>query len=198
MLAAASGHSAAVEQLLANQADSNAKENANGQTALMFAAASDRRDVVKLLLELGADVALDVEGDGHLVAGVARGSAAGRDSPGDAAHADQCRRQVRRADAHGAASAGQAAKDIPGVTRPYNYNELIGKQGGLSALHFAARQGSMATVKALLDGRRRRQPARAPATAPRRCWWRPSTATSISPCSCSTRAPTRTWPARPA
>jgi len=32
--------------------------------------------------------------------------------------------------------------DVPGVTRPFNYNELIGKHGGLAALHFAAREGS--------------------------------------------------------
>ena len=32
--------------------------------------------------------------------------------------------------------------DVAGVTRGYRYNELIGAQGGLTALHFAARQGS--------------------------------------------------------
>src|SRR4029453_19028214 len=41
--------------------------------------------------------------------------------------------------------------DVPGVTRGFRYNELIGAQGGLSALHFAARQGSMASARALLD-----------------------------------------------
>ena len=114
MLAAASGHVAAVKQLLAHKADVNAKENANDQTALMFAAAYDRPEVVKVLVELGADVAVDVEGDGHLVAGLSRRGAAGRDSPGDAAHADQRRRQVRGADAHRAAAAGQAGERHPG------------------------------------------------------------------------------------
>jgi len=42
--------------------------------------------------------------------------------------------------------------DVPGVTRPYRYNELIGTQGGLTALHFAARQGSVAAARALVDG----------------------------------------------
>jgi ankyrin repeat protein len=37
------------------------------------------------------------------------------------------------------------------VTRPYRYNELIGAQGGLTALHFAARQGSAASARALVD-----------------------------------------------
>jgi ankyrin repeat protein len=40
---------------------------------------------------------------------------------------------------------------VPGVTRGFRYNELIGKQGGLTALHFAARQGHVATARALVD-----------------------------------------------
>ena len=40
--------------------------------------------------------------------------------------------------------------EVAGVTRPYSYNELIGKQGGLTALHFAARQGALATVETLV------------------------------------------------
>ena len=58
MLAAASGHVAAVKQLIAHKADLNARELASEQTALMFAAAFDRPEVVKLLVEVGADVAL--------------------------------------------------------------------------------------------------------------------------------------------
>ena len=42
MLAAASGHVAAVKQLVAHKADLNLKEQANDQTALMFAAAACR------------------------------------------------------------------------------------------------------------------------------------------------------------
>ena len=41
-------------------------------------------------------------------------------------------------------------EDVAGVTRPYTFNELIGKQGGLTALHIAARQGASETVKTLL------------------------------------------------
>ncbi len=37
------------------------------------------------------------------------------------------------------------------MTRPYRYNELIGRQGGLTALLFATRQGAMATVEALVN-----------------------------------------------
>jgi ankyrin repeat protein len=41
---------------------------------------------------------------------------------------------------------------VGGVTRPYTFNELIGKQGGLTALHFASRQGALHTVQALVEG----------------------------------------------
>jgi uncharacterized protein len=40
---------------------------------------------------------------------------------------------------------------VAGVNRPYTFEELIGKQGGLTALHFAARQGAMRTVQTLVD-----------------------------------------------
>jgi ankyrin repeat protein len=37
------------------------------------------------------------------------------------------------------------------VTRPFRYNELIGTQGGLSALHFTAREGHVESAKALIE-----------------------------------------------
>src|SRR5262249_61972893 len=40
---------------------------------------------------------------------------------------------------------------IPGASRPYAFNELIGKQGGLTALHFAARQGALRTAQARVE-----------------------------------------------
>ena len=59
-------------------------------------------------------------------------------------------------DGSGTSAAGAAAArgriDVAGVTRGYRYNELIGAQGGLTALHFAARQGSAAAARALVDG----------------------------------------------
>jgi ankyrin repeat protein len=131
MEAAHSGSAEAVRILIENGSDPNLKETANGQTALMFAAASDRLDVVKMLIAHGADIKATsrVEDFAQL-------------------------KIVNDVDANGVprpqqqAPAGQP--DIAGVTRPFNYNELIGKHGGLSALHFAARQGSMASAEALL------------------------------------------------
>ena len=129
MHAAHSGNTDAVRILIENGADPNVKELANGQTALMFAAASDRVEVVKLLIARGADLKATsrVEDLSALTM---------------SAEVDQ----------NGVPVQAQAAQrgDVPGVTRPFNYNELIGKHGGLSALHFAARQGAMATAEALL------------------------------------------------
>ena len=137
MLAAASGHVAAVKQLAAQQADLNARERANDQTALMFAAAFDRPEVVKLLIEVGADV--------QLTSKVLDVSAL--ESPEDA-----LQEEIRQATQRRPAAAPDAGKEVAGVTRPFKYNELIGKQGGFGAVHYAARQGSTASVMALLDG----------------------------------------------
>ena len=133
MQAAHSGSADSARILLENGADPNAKETANGQTALMFAAAADRLDVVKLLMGRGADLAATsrVEDFASLT-------------------------MTNDADQNGVPRPQPppppGGKDIPGVTRPFNYNELIGKHGGLAALHFAARQGAMATAEALIKG----------------------------------------------
>ncbi len=126
MLAAESGTLAAVQRLVTAGADVNALEQAKGQSALMFAAAFDRADVVAFLLSKGADhrVATKVVDLATLTAGdpPARPGAAG------------------------------GAPQIPGLTRQFRYNELIGTQGGLTALLFATREGYTASATALLAG----------------------------------------------
>ena len=129
MHAAHSGSADAVRILLENGADPNQKEVANGQTALMFAAAADRTEVVKLLLARGADL---------------KATSRVEDFSSIATSSEVDQNGVPRQ-----AQPNQRG-DVPGVTRPFNYNELIGKHGGLAALHFAARQGAMASAEALL------------------------------------------------
>lgn len=133
MHAAASGNVDAVRMLVENGAEPNAKETANGQTALMFASAADRADVVRFLLAHGADPAVTsrVEDFSKIVL------------------ADPLDPQGQRRQTQGQQPANVV--DIPGVTRPFTYNELIDKHGGLAALHFAARQGAMTTVRALVE-----------------------------------------------
>ena len=126
MLAAESGTLPAVQRLVTAGADVNALEQAKGQSALMFAAAFDRADVVAFLLGKGADhrLATKVVDLATLTAGdpPARPGAAG------------------------------GAAQIPGLTRQFRYNELIGTQGGLTALLFATREGYTASATALLAG----------------------------------------------
>jgi ankyrin repeat protein len=139
MLAAASGNVRAVALLLERGADVEAQENAHGQTALMFAAARNHAPVVQMLMARGAksSVATKIIDLGALTA-----------APGEEAQQGQ-----RPPAASGPAAPPAAAPaDVAGVTRPYRYNELIGKQGGLTALLLAARQGARETALALVDG----------------------------------------------
>ena len=151
MLAASAGHADAVRALLDHKADPNAKESANGETALMFAAALDRADVVALLVQRGADATI---------------ASKVVDLSPLTAPEDDLQREIRdRQNAESAARNGAAPPPadpsafqgpatrtgVPGASRPYAFNELIGKQGGLTALHFAARQGSLRTAQVLVE-----------------------------------------------
>lgn len=142
MLAARVGSVDAVKALLDRGADPNAKESAYGQTALIFAAALDRADVVALLTARGADPNVasaftDVK------------ALAVPDPP----TAGQSARLPAETPPEAKPSDGKAIKppDVAGTTRPYRYNELIGAQGGLTPLHFAARQGGLKSAQALVD-----------------------------------------------
>mgnify|MGYP002630253260 CR=1 FL=1 len=131
MQASHAGSTESVRMLVENGAELDAVELANGQTALMFAAASNRVDVVKMLLARGADVGITSRVEDFSALTMSN---------------DVDQNGVPRP-----AAVSGPGPDVPGLTRPYNYNELIGKHGGLAALHFAARQGAMATVEALVN-----------------------------------------------
>ncbi|HUU34035.1 MAG TPA: ankyrin repeat domain-containing protein [Vicinamibacterales bacterium] len=162
MLAAQSGNVATVAALLDATADVNAAETANGQTPLMFAAAYDRADVVTLLLNRGAAAATTskvVDLAALTMDGPMEPQGAPQNPPRTGAGAIAT--GGGRAPEPGAAPASPAAAparpaaaarpaDVAGATRPFRYNELIGAQGGLSALHFAARQGAAAAARALI------------------------------------------------
>jgi len=145
MLAATSGHTAAVQALLDRGADPNAVESSAGETALMFATADDRADVVALLLKRGARA--------EMVSKVA--DLTNLTPPEEQLQADLREAAAAKAAAKGdkpaAAPAGADKKGIAGLTRGYTYDELLGKQGGFTALHFAARQGAMRSIQALVD-----------------------------------------------
>jgi ankyrin repeat protein len=173
MLAAASGNTDAVAALLGHSADPNAKESAHGETPLMFAAALDRSDVARLLVQHGANPyetskVVDLTGvvapeeslqneiraaqNARSAAAAKAAAAVAAGAPAAAGAAVGGAPMVNGARQGSGAGRGAASgPEIPGVTRAFNYNELIGKEGGLTALHFAARQGALQTVKALVE-----------------------------------------------
>jgi uncharacterized protein len=146
MLAAAAGNVDAVRILAYYSTNVNARENVKGETALTFAAASGRADAIRVLTAAGADPrvatneldlsAFAKEEQERFAA--ERGNNGGRGGRGAAPGAE------------GRGGAPQAPQ-IPGVSRQYNYTELVGYWGGISPLHIAARQGHLESVKALLE-----------------------------------------------
>lgn len=143
MLAAASGNAAIVEALAQAGATLDLVDTALGQTALMFGAGAGRTEAVKALLARGAKV--DVVS--HVV------DLSKVEVPEEVLQ-DQARQEQRpqadKAAAPAPAPAARPMSGVAGMSRPFKYNELIGKHGGLSALHFAARQGAFDTAAALV------------------------------------------------
>ncbi len=136
MIAAAAGDTKTITSLVENGSDINAKDTAKGETPLMFAAAFNRADAVKLLLARGADHTTTTKVVDLFALTAPEEEAMLRGTGGNSTRPQ----------------AGPARVDVAGATRGYRYNELISTQGGLTALHFAARQGFTDVVKALVDG----------------------------------------------
>jgi uncharacterized protein len=153
--AAASGSAETVTILLDHGADVNAREPQWEQTPLMFAAAAGRTAVVKVLLARGADV----KATGKVV----NISERNRYDSAESRERNARMAAIQRDLATKAAAAGGAAAPAPAARgrrggddgnepEPLGYAELVGAQGGLSALLLAARDGQEETVFALLDG----------------------------------------------
>jgi ankyrin repeat protein len=146
MLAADAGSAESVRVLIEHKADLNASDTANGETALMFAAARDRVDAVRELLGHQADAArISKVTD---LSGVVAPEEFLQNSIRDAQNAKSAAVNGTKP----APAPANADKGVAGVTRGYSFNELLGKQGGMSALHFASRQGAMRSVQALIEG----------------------------------------------
>ena len=134
MFAAQSGDTRTVTMLVEGGSEVNARETAMGQTPLMFAVAYNRVDVVRLLAARGADVQATSK-----VVDLTKLSSPEEES-------SRPRRQEP-----GSGEGGQRPPDVAGVTRQYRYNELVGSSGGFAPLHFAARQGFVDVVTALVE-----------------------------------------------
>jgi ankyrin repeat protein len=165
MLAAASGSVEAAGALLDRGAAIDAKESAMGQTALMFAAAYDRAAVVDLLTRRGADVAAATNVvDAAAIEKEHRDARRERQKKfGVFAQGQGGRAQEDGEDEEGEKkSGGNLFGKLFGWMRPkgaeketeepkaLTYGQLVGNQGGMTALHLAARQGHLETVERLL------------------------------------------------
>jgi len=151
MLAAASGDVTAVRALLEGGADVHAKEKAMEQTAIMFAAAFNRVEAMQLLIDKGADI------KAHTKVVNLSSLSDPREEAFRQAQAQQAAAPAAGAPAPAAAPAGGGGRfgapnpnAVAGRDRQFRFNELVGYQGGLTPLLFAARQGHTEAVKALV------------------------------------------------
>lgn len=152
--AAASGSRDAIAALLDAGADVNAREPQWGQTPLMFAAGMGRTEAVRLLLSRGADAAVT----GTVVDLKLRNQSDAADSRKRnarvaAAQREAAARLTGKANSAPAGGGRPAARatDSGGEPEPLGYADLVGKQGGLTALLLAVREGFDDTAQALLD-----------------------------------------------
>jgi ankyrin repeat protein len=172
MLAAASGSEEAVRLLLARGAVVDAKESKRGETALMFAAASNRANVVALLLSSGADPALTTNLlDAPTLTKAAdeafkkRIESLREERTKEAAAAGKAPATAEKAGEAESTGGGNVFGKMFGWMTPDKdpkkesnerrerptFGDLVGIQGGMTALLLAARQGNIETVAALLD-----------------------------------------------
>lgn len=181
-LAAQAGNVEAVKALLDHGADIDATDRTHGRTAVVFAVSKDRREVLSLLAARGAKLQLTTTVIDYRERAAADKTAretrdkvmsatTGRkiDSsfdpdpppPGTAPNNVQSPRgpgaepaQTARAGNVGGGGPGDPneGRRGGGGTRPPSDIEQIGKQGGFTALHYAARDGFAAAATTLLDG----------------------------------------------
>src|SRR5688572_15710605 len=159
MLAAQSGNPQAVTTLVENGAEIEAKEKTFGQTPLMFAASMNRVEAIRALLKVGADVKatskvnnvgnLSSQQQEFLASASGSGNQAGGDGTGRAGQVVAPGAGAPAA-AQGAGGGRRSGGGSPGIDRGYFYNELIGTQGGHTALMLAARSGFADAVKTLV------------------------------------------------
>ncbi len=167
-LAAQAGSAAAVRFLLERGADVNAVDATHGRTPLVFAASQNRIEAMRMLIEKGANSALATTvidyGQRSLADSAARmtrdrviTATTGR-TPVAPPQFDPP--QTGRAATTGVGSQGDPAPGpgrggraggAAGGPRPASDIQQIGRQGGLSALHYAARDGFAAAATMLLD-----------------------------------------------
>jgi ankyrin repeat protein len=168
-LAAYAGSAEAISLLGAHGADMNARELSSGQTPLMFAAAYGRADATRELLEFRADPSLETwiidypamaEEDKILIAerdtrlSALFGEDIVSEAPVDGTEVDYEEAETEDDDSESDDDeADEDEEPAPLIDRErLSYAQLVGKQGGNTALLYATRDGHADVVEALLDG----------------------------------------------
>jgi ankyrin repeat protein len=177
-LAAQAGNAEAIAALLAHGADVNAKDGTHGRTPLVFAASQNRLDAMRVLIAKGADIrqatnvidymqrasqdnAARQTRDRAVTATTGRASGGNdggglfNDPPAGGRQTAAAGRRGARAGAPGGGRGGGrgagAAPSGANAIRALSSNEQIGRQGGFTALHYAAREGFSDATMLLLD-----------------------------------------------
>ena len=148
-LASQHGHAAVIGALLEGGANLNLAST-TGSTPLMFGAAAGQVDAVRLLLNAGADVNAVESAREQTALMFAAADNRGNTIKALAAGGADLAATTRVVELS-AVRTPEEASQVPGVDRPYRYPELIRHLGGLTALLFAAREGHLESVMALLD-----------------------------------------------
>lgn len=165
-LAAQSGSADAVTLLLGRGADVNAQDRTHGRTPLVFAASQNRLDVMKVLIAKGADITRPTQVIDYVARARADNAERAERNRAMTAATGRAPQLDPSAVANGTADPaalgvgggrGQAAGGRGGAfggrggSRGPSDTEQIGKQGGMTALHYAARDGFASAVELLLE-----------------------------------------------
>ncbi len=175
--AAEANDPAAVEVLLAHGADANAPDHFAARTPLMFAAVRSADAAVRALLEGGADASAMTRVKDYVEIDAAnrrerrararvRAAAAEPEEPeeeepeADTLNADTLNADTLNADTTRANTPAPEPEPEPEPApepepvypvKNLSSTEQIGQQGGFTALHFAAREGHLATARLLVE-----------------------------------------------
>jgi ankyrin repeat protein len=151
MFAAAAGRAEVVEVLLLAGADATIKTRVIDYPTMAIEdrdAAKIRHDRLQALY--GEDRVYNTMVDGTAASRLAIARTLSSSSQEDEEEAEELRPDEENAVRH--PDAAQPAGIEEERTVPFSYDELVGRQGGNSALHYAAREGRRDAVMALIDG----------------------------------------------